>query len=420
MVKIRLKWAAMLLVALAAAGLLTGCSGSSFFYRSVQKAQEALDNALSDNSPAVEEGTTSIDSNHTSEEKAEENSDRDENISAKCTFAYDQMTDSRKETYRKLYDAISSEKQSFSIYVEKTDDIEPALQGLLMDHPELFWLDGDAKIDGTAGGGMERISLTFNIDPSEISSVRDRIEACVSEYLNALPENATDYTKARAAYQYVIRNTDYGAGSSQNQNIQSVFLYHKSVCAGYAKAFQYLLHRADVPCAYITGTIAGEGEAHAWNMASLNGVNTLIDPTWGDPTYDASNEDSRRLDIIYDYLCVTSEEMVRSHHVPSAEYSVPDCTSTDYDFYRLLGDYMTSYDADTIQNHLYATVRGGESVTYLKFENETDYQAALSGIFSEGGLIEEPLQEKMRIDGTDSIQYFYSKSDEMRTIKIFW
>ena len=422
------------------AGILTGCSVDR------ERLQSALDEAASDmdalaeyaqNGFGSESGLSDTDASSAVSSESEAASaeiptatptaapaagdpSSYTDISSSCTYYYDQMEDARKAVYSQILDGIASREASFDITCESTDDIEPALQGVLMDHPEFFWMDGEANIYGETGKGKEKITLTFNVDPSQIDSIQSQIDAKVNDFLASIPASASSYTIARAAYQYVIRNTDYGSDVSQNQNIQSVFLSGRSVCAGYAKAYQYLCHRAGIPCAYLTGTITTSGANHAWNMVTLDGTNTLVDPTWGDPTYNESETDSRRLDIIYDYFCLTTDELTRAHHTFSTKYAVPDCTSTSYDFYRLLGDYMTSYDGQTIQDHLYATVRNGESVTYLKFENASDYETALSELFIDGGLITDPLQEKMKKEGTNSIQYYYSKSDELRTIKIFW
>jgi len=48
------------------------------------------------------------------------------------------------------------------------------------------------------------------------------------------------------------------------------------VCAGYAKAYQYLCDMAGLTCYYVTGRTSG---AHAWNIVTLDGQNYLVDPT---------------------------------------------------------------------------------------------------------------------------------------------
>lgn len=335
-------------------------------------------------------------------------------------FYRSQISKAAQSVYDQIYTGISGQKSEFYIQCEAVSDIETALRAVLNDHPEFFWVSGNAKIYGQSGGGKERLTLTFNVDASQIDTVRSEIEKEANAFAASLPSDASDYLKVRRAYEYIIQNTDYSTSAEQNQNIQSVFIYHKSVCAGYAKALKYLLNKVGVSCEYVYGTIAGNGASHAWDLVRIGDIYTYVDPTWGDPTYEENEEDSKRLPVIYDYLCLTSEEMTRSGHVLNTEFTYPDCTSTEYDFYRRLNDYFDSFDGKTIQSHLYASVNQGDSVTYFKFGNDESYEEALKQIFQKGGLIEAPLQTKMRQEHTTSMHYYYSKSDDLRTIKIFW
>lgn len=335
-------------------------------------------------------------------------------------FYRNQLSEDAKNVYDQLYTGISSRKKEVYVDCTNVSDIGMALRSVMNDHPEFFWLNGNAQIYGQSGGGKERVTLTFNVDSSSIDQLNSQIENEANTYLSSLPSDASDYQKVRRAYEYIIKNTDYNTDAEQNQNIQSVFLYHSSVCAGYAKAFQYLLNKAGISCAYVYGTIAGNQAAHAWNLVRIGDSYTYVDPTWGDPTYGENAEDSKRLSIIYDYLCLTTEEMTRSGHVLNTEFSYPDCTSRTYDFYMRLQDYFDTYDPDGIQSHLFASVNQGDSITYLKFGNREVYQRALEGLFGKGGLIEAPLQKKMQRERKNSMQYYYSKSDDLWTIKIFW
>ncbi len=335
-------------------------------------------------------------------------------------FYYEQLSESLRNTYSQLYEGLFAYKSEFYVDCEHTSDIEKAFCALLDDHPECFWSDGEASLYGGVDGGKQRVTPKYNVPTDQIDGIKAAIEASADDYLASLPADATSYQKVRAAYRFIIENTDYDLNSSQSQNIQSVFLQKKSVCAGYAKAFQYLLKMAGVPCRYVHGTIASSNEAHAWNLVTIDGVNTWVDPTWGDPTYGENESDSARLSIIYDYLCMTSEELSRTGHILDASYSYPTCTDTTYDFYGLLNDYMTTYDPEEVQSHFFATVDAQEGVTYLKFASDEAYRAAVEDIFREDGILQEPLQKQMRINGLSSIQYFYSNSDELRTIKIFW
>ncbi len=75
---------------------------------------------------------------------------------------------------------------------------------------------------------------------------------------------------------YVYR--DYGPW-------QMIYVFDKKsstnvVCAGYAKAFQYLCDKGGLTCYYVTGITSGE---HAWNIVRLQGKNYLVDITNSEP-----------------------------------------------------------------------------------------------------------------------------------------
>lgn len=289
---------------------------------------------------------------------------------------------------------------------------------MLIDHPEFFWIDGSASIRGIDGIPIRLVQLNFNIDASQIEGIRSQIEAAAAGFISQIQEGWGEYDIVKSAYEWVISNTDYQLDSAQDQNIQSVFLSHISVCAGYAKAFQYLLQKAGVYCAYIDGTILPDQTTHAWNLVRIDGTFTLVDVTWGDPTYGEDTDDASKLSILYDYLCVTSDEMNRTH-IPSTAYTIPDCTSDYYDYYRLNGEYYENSDEDTLSQALWNSVDNNISQTYMKFPSYDLYQDAMQKIFS-GGLINEPLQQRLQWDRKDSMQYYYSTNDSLYIIKIYW
>lgn len=50
------------------------------------------------------------------------------------------------------------------------------------------------------------------------------------------------------------------------------------VCAGYARAFQYLCSLGGIECHYVTGYVS-DGENHAWNIVVIDGENYFVDLT---------------------------------------------------------------------------------------------------------------------------------------------
>lgn len=54
-------------------------------------------------------------------------------------------------------------------------------------------------------------------------------------------------------------------------------------------------------------------------------------------------------EINYDYLCVTTQELLRTHRIESV-VAMPECTATQANYYVREGVYFTSYDAEQMQS----------------------------------------------------------------------
>ncbi len=416
------------LAAVLTAGALSGCSGFSlpkelhFSDWISSAAEEGAGSSASSDAQAVRSVTVQ------SEDGAPEGSAGAAETASEGTdgFSYGTLTESQQETYKELYTGISQREETVTVSAGDDGDVQAAITALLDDHPEFFWLDGSATMVNYPLIGVCRLTFQFNIDASQIDSVQAAIDAEAAKYLAQIPAGAGEYDKVKLAYEWLIENTEYVSDSAQNQNIQSVFLYHESVCAGYAKAMKYLLNKAGVSCAYIEGSVTDPGnggtESHAWDLVSIDGTYTYVDPSWGDPTYGENAADTGHLPIIYDYLCLTTEEMTRSGHVPDPKFTnLPDCSSTAYDYYRLNGMFYESGDADVLSQALWSAVENDAGLVYMKFASWDAYSEAV-GLLLDGksDLISAPLQEKMKRDGNSSMNYYTSKSDTLWIIKIYW
>lgn len=333
-------------------------------------------------------------------------------------FSYDCLTSSQQAVYQQLLTGCTSRQASFAIDCPSTGDIEPALKALLEDHPELFWLDGGATYQSTSLlGSQVTVTPSTNVSLDQIDGIQQQIDAETNAWLAALPAGASDYDKVRSAYEWVIQNTDYDQSSSQNQNIQSVFVAHASVCAGYAKAFQYLLQKAGVWCAYVTGQI-DEG-AHAWDLVRIDGTYTYCDPTWGDPTYFTSQGQAVSGNITYDYLCLTTAEMERDHHVADRAAQLPICDSMSYDWYRLHGTYLTSLDSQAIADAFWTQANAGNNEVGYKFADDATYQQA-EALLTSNGFLQNSLSAYGRQHGLSQVSYSYTTEPELRVVRVFW
>ena len=271
-----------------------------------------------------------------------------------------------------------------------------------------------------SGIGKTVVSYTCEttVPVEERSTMKAQLEAAANECIYSIPSDASDYEKIKYVYEYIIDLTDYDANGIDTQNIQSVLLYQKSVCAGYSKAFQYILNRMGLFCTYITGTIRDGGD-HGWNMVRIGENYYYVDVTWGDPVF-ANQMDGEGSETVtnYNYLCCTETELFKTH-VPSDAVPLPACTSDDYNYYKRNGCYYETFDYDTIYNALMNSVWNGSSNIVMKFGSDEAYQTAKYEMF-ENGMLTDPGQYLMEINGVSTWNYKYHTDDEFCLITLYW
>lgn len=335
-------------------------------------------------------------------------------------YYYDHLPEALHEAYREIYVHLMRNEDSGTFLAEiGVEDFWKAYYAVLADHPEIFWIGTSAQIEESALS-HKVVSYQFQpIVPVEARpSMREQLEEAADACISLIPAEASDYEKIKFVYEYLIDATEYDSNGADSQSIQSVLLYHRSVCAGYSKAFQYILNRMGLFCTYITGTIAGGGD-HGWNMVRIGENYYYVDVTWGDPVFVNRMEGDESSSMInYNYLCCTETELFKTH-VPSDSVELPPCTSEDYNYYRINGYYYETFDYDTLHNALMNSVWNGEASIVMKFGSSEAYETAKYELF-ENGMLSDPGQYLMEINGVSTWNYRYHTEDEFCLITVYW
>lgn len=259
-------------------------------------------------------------------------------------------------------------------------DIDRIFQYVLSDHPELFYVEGYSYTKYTKG--EETVSFeftgTYSVDAETAEVRRKEISAEAERILASIGGDWDDYAKVKAVYETVILETDYDRNAPENQNIYSVFVNHRSVCQGYAKATQFLLNRLGVECTLVTGTVE-TGETHAWNLVRVDGAYYYLDTTWGDASYSLDDDTTlaaNRPQINYDYLNVTTQELLRTH-TPSDSMELPLCVDTDANYYVREGAFFSSFDKEQLKAVFEQAKEQGRDEVALKCSDEECYRQML-------------------------------------------
>ena len=200
---------------------------------------------------------------------------------------YEMLNDTQKALYRQIYANADVQNRHFAPAVDSTaNDLRNAFTSVVSDHPELFWVDTAYKYKYTPKGSVADITLVFNITANNLEQSKIEFEAGAKFIKDKTYGKYTDYDREKAVHDSLLDNVIYDANAPMNQSAYSALVYGRTVCAGYARAFQYVLQQLDIPCYYVTGYA---GENHAWNIVKLDDGYYNVDSTWDDTnpnTYD--------------------------------------------------------------------------------------------------------------------------------------
>lgn len=249
------------------------------------------------------------------------------NTTGMLRFSYARLSEDSRKIYKDIYTILLNQADKVSLETTDTEEVDRVFTLVMNDHPELFYVTGYS-----VGKLMLKdivlsleFSGTYDKDKDEVSAAKEIIDDYTRECLGQMP-SGSDYEKAKYVYEYIINNTDYELGAEDNQNILSVFKNGKSVCNGYAKATQYLLNKAGIPCLLVSGTAnpwaakdegEGKSEGHAWNEAYIDGDWTYLDTTWGDASYRNIMTGYTWNKLSYEYFCVGDAEFLKTHFADS-------------------------------------------------------------------------------------------------------
>jgi hypothetical protein len=337
----------------------------------------------------------------------------------KGEYYYQQLSEDKQQIYQEILQGIKDHEEEIYVHSEDAGQANTVFQFVLKDKPEIFWCDG--KVTSTTYSGETSYTVMepeYLYDAETSSTMQTAIEAEAESCLAGISADATDYQKILYVYEYIINTVDYDLDASDNQNIYSVFVRKQSVCAGYARATQYLLDRLGVFCTYVTGTTDG-GQRHAWNLVKCEGDYYYVDTTWGDPVFQASEgEDvTEQENITYDYMCCDDTELFKNH-IPDDDAVFPECTSMEWNYYVVNGMYYMDYDADEILQKMNAVIASGDNPFVVKFANNALYEEAYDDIFDR--LIPAAAQNLADQYGLSKVKYQYIDDSDLNKIMIYW
>lgn len=308
-------------------------------------------------------------------------------------YCFRHLDEARQQWYRDIQQTLAGLKQDQELSPAgleaglTEEDIDRIFCYVLADHPEYFYVEGYRYTRFSRLDKLVKIEFSgsYTYSEEECADRWARIQEEAEKLLAQAPQGEDDYEKVRYIYETLIRNTDYVLDAPDNQNLYSVLVNGASVCQGYAKAAQYLLNHLGIPCVLVQGRVE-PGEGHAWNLLQVNGEYYYMDATWGDASYqqteDREGEGDWMPQVNYDYLCVTTEQLLRTH-APDQNVPLPECTATQDNYYVREGCLFSSLEEETLQQAFERALEAGRQEISLKCTEEEVYRQLLEHLVEE-------------------------------------
>lgn len=234
------------------------------------------------------------------------------------------------------------------------DQFSDLYKKIIYDSPELFWLELNGTRYAYNNKGLVTYVLPAYNDLAESREGNAAImEEFVAEALADMWSLSTDVEKAKYAHDYLTSTIEYEIDSPYNQTSFSALVNQVTVCAGYAHAFQYMMQKMGIPCAYVVGFAMGG--RHAWNILELDGEHYAMDVTWDDPLGAKPGR------FYYNYFNITDAEIEADHLRESLSALLPVAEGTACNFQNAFGGNAYGTDFDAIVGEMPKPITDGDS-----------------------------------------------------------
>lgn len=332
-------------------------------------------------------------------------------------YYYKLLDEKEKSIYDSILNGYKDLKSDIDLEINLSDLNKMVLM-VAADHPELFWVDSNYEYMTNTKDNTIILRPQYNCSEKEKEKRETEILSSTESILSELSTETDEYEKVKKVFEYLIDTIVYELDAPDNQNIYSSLVNKRSVCAGYAKATQYLLQKSGITTLYVTGEIVNRGY-HAWNIVKCNGDYYQVDTTFGDSNYTnlvrgEELELPSELSYNYAYLCCNDSVIYRDR-AKDETLSVPSCTRWDNNYYIRNGSYYEQYSLE-IDDAIADSVKKGNHSWQCQFSNKDAYTETLDKL--KEGLYANIIFEQNKNSG--NIQTYYSYDEVAFIVKVWY
>ena len=225
-------------------------------------------------------------------------------------YPYYHVLDSREQVlYNQIYVHALEQREKVTPYASLPSSVvKNVFEAVYNDHSFTCTVDSDSRVVG--------ITLKYNELKDDLSTAKKTFDLRAGEILAEAKALEGNFEKAKYVHDELLELVTYAEDADLSQTAYSALVNKETVCAGYARAYQYLLQQLGIPCYYCTGY---SGMNHAWNIVYLYGDYYNVDVTWDDTD-----------PATYDYFNRTDADLAKTHKRKSLSVYLPACLGTTY------------------------------------------------------------------------------------------
>ena len=289
---------------------------------------------------------------------------------AKSFYYYEQMSPDEQRLYDAMLMCASDPTTTDNVVVansavdpysdEFTKQYLVAYEGLLYDHPELFWMYNNIDANMLAAtpneqtGDSYQIYFYFDEPYKDFENKMSKFNDAAQAFLADIDTSGSDYEIASQIHDKLIGQVAYNMPVMEDNTERGFANFahtaygalvedsdgnaNYAVCDGYSQAYVYLLQQCGLEAAVIVG-VAGDSSSkggHAWSVVKMDGDWYEVDSTWDDAGtldeqveeikdmdqlsytyfYEALNDQDYRDKLEHYLYCLTTPDM--THYVPDS------------------------------------------------------------------------------------------------------
>lgn len=256
------------------------------------------------------------------------------------------------------------------------------------DNPQLFWVEDAVHFVPKDWNHIFQITYMYSRDRAV--DMQKEIDSKTKTVLAGISSDRNPYDTELYFHDYLVKNCTYDKSmeKADDGSIYGALVQKEPVCAGYAKAMQYLLLKTGIPCLYVTGTAKDENnfnEGHAWNIVYIDNAYYQLDVTWDD-------QDDQS--VLHRYFNVTTEMMNSSDHTFDTDnfnrkFTLPQCCDTADNYYIKNNLSFSEYNSklvQTLKNTVINYNKAKKPFIEISFTNADAYKKAVDELINKDGM----------------------------------